>query len=153
MADVPGPVVSKELVNVDGDGPGLVARVIGVDTGQPMQLFASVNPQTGEQGPDEAWERGIGPIRGFMSQQIYAAGNTDDVFLLLEYLPESELKADDAYEDFDDVPLQVLEAHVDGGEAHVDDVIAKAPNPDDPESGPAVRLKANGVGGELFVRR
>ncbi len=31
--------VSAELVNVNGDGPGLVARITGVDTGQPMQEF------------------------------------------------------------------------------------------------------------------
>jgi flagellar biosynthetic protein FliP len=81
---------------------------VNPETGQKMKLFASVNSVTGEQGPDEAWERGIRPIRDFMSQQIERAGNSDDVWLLLEYLPESERKAEEAYEDYDDVPLQVL---------------------------------------------
>jgi hypothetical protein len=31
--------LSAELVNVNGDGPGLVARITGVDTGQPTQEF------------------------------------------------------------------------------------------------------------------
>lgn len=52
----------------------------------------------------EAWERGVAPIRQFMSRQIAMANNYDDVHLFYSrYAPGSpEPKS------FDDVPLQVL---------------------------------------------
>lgn len=55
---------------------------------------------------DEAWNRGVGPIRKFMSRQIEAAGNSDDVWMLYEYASESEHQAEP--ETYDDVPLHVL---------------------------------------------
>jgi flagellar biosynthetic protein FliP len=52
--------------------------------------------------PEEAWEAGIAPIRGFMSAQIGGAGNIDDVKLFLNYLNISDA------ETLADVPLQAL---------------------------------------------
>lgn len=51
----------------------------------------------------DAWEAGIVPIKRFMSRQIAAAGNQDDVHLFLKYLPDTP-----APQNFDEVPLQAL---------------------------------------------
>jgi flagellar biosynthetic protein FliP len=53
---------------------------------------------------EHAWEEGALPIKRFMSQQIVAAGNTDNIYLFYEHLPPDT----QAPETFDDVPLQVL---------------------------------------------
>jgi flagellar biosynthetic protein FliP len=52
---------------------------------------------------DEAWVEGVAPIRRFMSMQIERTGNSDDIWLFVEYLPDEA-----APESYDDVPLQVL---------------------------------------------
>lgn len=39
---------------------------------------------------EEAWENGQVPIKKFMFQQIESAENFDDVYLFLQYLPESQ---------------------------------------------------------------
>jgi flagellar biosynthetic protein FliP len=57
-----------------------------------------------EMSMEEAWEEGCLPIRRFMSQQILAAGNTDDVYLFYKYLPADT----PAPRTCDDVPLHVL---------------------------------------------
>ena len=54
---------------------------------------------------EEAWQAGAQPVRRFMSRQIEIAGNSDDVWLFYQYLPEQERQAPATY---DDVPLQVL---------------------------------------------
>jgi flagellar biosynthesis protein FliP len=52
----------------------------------------------------EAWDKGIAPIREFMSRQIMVADNHDDVHLFYSrYAPGSP-----GPKSFDDVPLQVL---------------------------------------------
>lgn len=52
---------------------------------------------------EEAWEAGSRPIRRFMALQIERAGNTDDVWLFLDRMPQaSEPKS------YDDVPLAAL---------------------------------------------
>lgn len=67
----------------------------------------AIHPYTREEiGLEEAWNRGCAPVRAFMSRQIDAAGNSDDVWLFYEYLPESQRKAEP--ETYDDVPLQAL---------------------------------------------
>lgn len=67
----------------------------------------SIQPYTREEiGLEDAWNRGVQPVRQFMSRQIDLAGNDDDVWLFYEYLPESQRT--DAPETYDDVPLQVL---------------------------------------------
>ena len=67
----------------------------------------SIKPYTDptvEMSLDEAWQAGAKPIRQFMSRQIDAAGNSDDVWLFMQYLPEDTPTPDS----YDDVPLSVL---------------------------------------------
>lgn len=54
-------------------------------------------------GLDEAWASTLRPIRQFMTAQIERTGNSDDVWLFLEYMPEASTP-----ETYDDVPLQAL---------------------------------------------
>jgi flagellar biosynthetic protein FliP len=53
----------------------------------------------------QAWDAGTLPVRRFMSRQIEAAGNSDDIWLFYQYLPQDEYSPPQTY---DDVPLQVL---------------------------------------------
>ncbi len=53
---------------------------------------------------EEQWQAGIQPIRQFMSQQIEATGNTDDVWLFLRQLPDVQT----APTTYDEVPLRAL---------------------------------------------
>jgi flagellar biosynthesis protein FliP len=53
---------------------------------------------------DEAWQKGTLPIRNFMSRQIVAAGNGQDVWLFYDYLHSTAVPP----ESYLDVPLQVL---------------------------------------------
>jgi len=80
------------------------AQEVNPETGQPFRLFAEIDPVTGQAGPPEAWERGVAPLRRFMSDQIERAGNSDDVWLFYDYLPEDTPEPST----YDDVPLQVL---------------------------------------------
>jgi flagellar biosynthetic protein FliP len=67
----------------------------------------AIQPYTREEiGLEDAWNRGVMPVREFMSRQIDMAGNDDDVWLFYEYLPESQKTK--TPETYDDVPLQVL---------------------------------------------
>jgi flagellar biosynthetic protein FliP len=52
---------------------------------------------------DEAWQKGVTPIRRFMSLQIERTGNTDDIWLFMEYLPDAPTPTSS-----DDVPLAAL---------------------------------------------
>jgi len=54
-------------------------------------------------GLEEAWAAGVAPIRQFMVMQIDRTGNSDDVHLFLDYMPDSPRA-----ESYDDVPLQAL---------------------------------------------
>lgn len=59
-----------------------------------------VNHQIGLQ---QAWDRGSAPIRRFMSMQIERTGNSDDVWLFLDYAaPDTQPTT------YDDVPLSAL---------------------------------------------
>jgi flagellar biosynthetic protein FliP len=63
-----------------------------------------IKPYTDHQiGMDEALNRGIAPIRRFMSMQIERTGNSEDVWLFLEYLPDAPTP-----QSYDDVPIQAL---------------------------------------------
>jgi len=53
---------------------------------------------------EQAWQAGVRPIRRFMSRQIEIVGNSEDVWLFYQYLPERTA----APSTYDDVPLQVL---------------------------------------------
>jgi flagellar biosynthetic protein FliP len=52
---------------------------------------------------DEALTAGATPIRRFMSLQIERAGNSDDVWLFLRYVPNASTP-----KDYDDVPIAAL---------------------------------------------
>ncbi len=52
---------------------------------------------------EEAWNRGIMPIRRFMSLQIERTDNSEDVWLFMDYLPNHPTPST-----YDDVPLQAL---------------------------------------------
>jgi flagellar biosynthetic protein FliP len=67
----------------------------------------AIQPYTDPQGTmtlEAAWQAGVKPIRKFMSRQIEIAGNSDEVWLFYQYLPEATA----APTTYDDVPLQVL---------------------------------------------
>lgn len=57
--------------------------------------------------PEVAWNKGVGPLKQFMSHQIDLAGNSDDVWLFYEYLPENQ-RSTKPPETYDEVPLTVL---------------------------------------------
>ena len=56
-----------------------------------------------EKSLDEAWSAGIQPIRHFMSLQIDATGNQDDIWLFMKYMPHATPP-----ENYSDVPLAAL---------------------------------------------
>lgn len=58
----------------------------------------------GDMTIEEAWQEGSRPIRRFMSRQIVAADNLEDIYLFYNYLPADTPEP----ETTDDVPLQVL---------------------------------------------
>jgi len=64
----------------------------------------AVVPYTQHQiGAEQAWKAGVAPVRRFMSAQIEATHNTEDVWLMMSYLPNRTAPAS-----YDDVPLQAL---------------------------------------------
>ncbi len=66
----------------------------------------AVVPYTADEGMtlDEAWAAGVQPVRQFMSRQIDALGNSEDIWLFYRYLPQnSELP-----KTYDEVPLTAL---------------------------------------------
>jgi flagellar biosynthetic protein FliP len=107
---------------------GLLKQAIGANQLPPSQVLTAISlfmtillmtpvwtevytnailPYTQEEiGLDEAWTRGVGPVRSFMSRQIELAGNSDDVWLFYEYLPADQKTTSPTT--YDDVPLQVL---------------------------------------------
>jgi flagellar biosynthetic protein FliP len=54
---------------------------------------------------DQAWTAGCKPVRRFMSMQIEKTGNSEDVRLFLDYLPNA---ATQEYQYYEDVPLAAL---------------------------------------------
>jgi flagellar biosynthetic protein FliP len=69
----------------------------------------SIAPYTDPSRPmslQEAWAKGAAPVRQFMSRQIEAAGNSDDVWLFYSFYPQRDVEAPP--QSYDDVPLQVL---------------------------------------------
>lgn len=54
----------------------------------------------------QAYEKAEPPIKQFMANQIESAGNADDIWLFIEYLPPEERDRD--YESYEDVPLKVM---------------------------------------------
>lgn len=63
-----------------------------------------VAPYTqGRIGLEEAWTAGIEPVRRFMSLQIARTGNSDDIWLFCQYLPDHPQPAS-----YEEVPLAAL---------------------------------------------
>lgn len=68
----------------------------------------AIVPYRDKQNPislEEVWTRGVGPLRNFMSRQIDAAGNGEDVWLFYQYARPNTQAEPTTY---DEVPLQVL---------------------------------------------
>lgn len=57
--------------------------------------------------PEEAFRLGALPIKRFMSRQIEMAGNSDDVWLFYDYLPEAQ-RSSQPPQSYDDVPIPAL---------------------------------------------
>ena len=57
-------------------------------------------------GLEEAMERGVQPLKRFMSRQIAMAENVDDIWLFFRYLPPEEQQK--IQETWNDVPMKVL---------------------------------------------
>lgn len=65
-----------------------------------------VAPYTrGELAMEDAWTAGVGPIRRFMSMQIERSGNSQDVWMFAERIPDFDPNEVTSY---DDVPLVAL---------------------------------------------
>jgi flagellar biosynthesis protein FliP len=63
-----------------------------------------IRPYTDKEiGMDEAWIATMRPVRQFMSAQIERTGNSDDVWLFLQYTPDAVTP-----QSYDDVPLTAL---------------------------------------------
>ena len=63
----------------------------------------AVVPYTNHQiNLEEAWTAGCKPVRRFMSMQIEKTGNSEDVRLFLDYLPDAGKQE---YQYYEDVPL------------------------------------------------
>lgn len=64
----------------------------------------AIQPYTQRQiGLEEAWQRGVQPVRRFMSLQIERTENWEDVWLFMRYVPNQPEP-----ETYDDVPLVAL---------------------------------------------
>lgn len=104
---------------------GLLRQALGTQQLPPSQVITSITlfltilimtpvwsqvyeeavvPYTQRQiGLDEAWERGVAPIRRFMSMQIERTGNSEDVWMFLAHVPDAPEP-----QSYDEVPLQAL---------------------------------------------
>lgn len=68
----------------------------------------AIDPYQAENGIswDEAWERGIVPVKSFMAKQIESAGNGESIALFYKYLPDHQTLAPPT--NAQEVPLNVL---------------------------------------------
>lgn len=69
----------------------------------------AIDPYTAEASEltlEEAWEKASRPVKRFMSRQIDAAGNIDDIWLFYKHLPATERQ--ERPKTFDDIPIHVL---------------------------------------------
>ena len=67
----------------------------------------AIDPYTREQSPiswEEAWQRGIEPVKHFMVSQIKASGNSDSVAVFYEHLPDAGAPP----ATIEEVPINVL---------------------------------------------
>jgi flagellar biosynthesis protein FliP len=104
---------------------GLLRQALGTQTLPPTQVLTAmalfmtllvmspvwkqtydrgIAPYTNHEiGLEEAYNKGVSPIRHFMTMQIERTGNSDDVWLFLRYLPDQS-----APKSYDDVPIAAL---------------------------------------------
>ena len=68
----------------------------------------AIDPYQAENGIswDEAWERGVVPVKAFMGKQIESAGNGESIALFYKYLPDHHTLAPPS--NAQEVPLNVL---------------------------------------------
>ncbi len=69
----------------------------------------AVDPYLAAENPiplEQAVAQGVEPVKRFMSQQLIATGNAQDVWLFFKYLPEEQRQT--IPKTFQEVPLQVL---------------------------------------------
>ena len=68
----------------------------------------AIDPYQAENGIswDEAWERGVVPVKAFMGKQIESAGNEESIALFYKYLPDHQTLAPPS--NAQEVPLNVL---------------------------------------------
>ena len=68
----------------------------------------AIDPYQAENGIswDEAWERGVMPVKAFMGKQIESAGNGESIALFYKYLPDHQTLAPPTTAE--EVPLNVL---------------------------------------------
>ena len=68
----------------------------------------AIDPYQAENGIswDEAWERGVVPVKAFMGKQIESAGNGESIALFYKYLPDHQTLAPPSTAQ--EVPLNVL---------------------------------------------
>ena len=69
-----------------------------------QDAIAPYTDPTTQMSLEQAWQNGAAPVRQFMSSQIEAAGNADDVRLFYAYLSPTHPMPDT----YDEVPLQAL---------------------------------------------
>ena len=68
----------------------------------------AIDPYTAEEGIswDEAWERGVVPVKNFMATQIQSAGNGESIAMFYRYLPDHQTLSPPSSPQ--EVPLNVL---------------------------------------------
>jgi len=104
---------------------GLLRQAIGTQNLPPSQVITSISlfvtllvmtpvwtqvyrdgvlPYTEKRASlEQAWNAGSAPVRRFMSLQLEHTGNTDDIWLFMDYLPGAAKP-----KSYEEVPLQVL---------------------------------------------
>jgi flagellar biosynthetic protein FliP len=73
-----------------------------------IRPYAAPAPGESQLSMEDAFTRTAGPLRRFMADQIEATGNSDAVWLFLEYQQPSTAASTARPETYDDVPLSVL---------------------------------------------
>lgn len=73
-----------------------------------IRPYAAPAPGETQLSLEDAFTRTAAPLRRFMADQIEATGNSDAVWLFLEYQQPSSAQSSERPETYDDVPLSVL---------------------------------------------
>lgn len=73
-----------------------------------IRSYVAPQPGVGQPSLETAFERTARPLRRFMADQIEITGNSDAVWLFLEYQQPDAVISEDRPATYDDVPLSVL---------------------------------------------